>query len=135
MLSILHILFVDLEMYLAYWKVFVAQKKILRTITFKGEYNLIDLLFNDIRILKFDLLLKYFMILSIYRNINNNDPNNITFNVFHHSKGTRGNHLNLRCPKARTTFYKYSIHCRGPKVWNTLPDNINSFSYFNTFKK
>ena len=123
MLFILHILFVDLGMYLAYCckGSFVAQKKILRTITFKGKYESTELLFNGLKKLKFYLLLKYFMMLSIYRNINDNDPNNVIFNVFHQSQCTRGYHLNLICPQARTILYKFSIHCVGPKVWNTLP--------------
>ena len=72
------------------------------------------------------------MMLSIYRNINNNDTNNIISNVYH-SQGTRGNLLNMICPKARTALYKFSIQCVGPKVWNT-PDDIKSCSYFNTLK-
>lgn len=75
-------------------------------------------------ILKFDLLLKYFITLTVYNNVNDNDPNNVLFTVFHHSQGTRGNHLNLLCPQPRTTLYKYSVHCVGHNVWNTLPDNI-----------
>ena len=93
----------------------------LRTITFKDKYDSTD-------------LLKYFMMLSMYRNINNNYPNNKIYNVFHHSQCTRGNHLNLICPQARTRLYTFSIHCVGPKVWNTLPYDIKSCSYFYTFK-
>ena len=70
----------------------------------------------------------------MYRDINNNDPNDIIFNVFHHSLVTRENHLNLICLQARTTLYKISKHCVGLKVWNTLPDDIKSCSYFNSFK-
>ena len=54
--------------------------------------------------------------------------------MYHHSQGTHGDHLNLICFQARTTLYKYSIHCVGPKVWNTIPHHIKSCSYFNTFK-
>ena len=112
-------------------EVFVAQRRILRT--YKDKYESTDLLFNDLRLLRFDLLLKYFMMLSIYRNTNDNDPNAI-FNMFHHRQGIGGNHLNLICPQAGTTLYKCSIHCVGLKVWNTLPHHMNSCTYFNTFK-
>lgn len=115
-------------------KVYVAQKRILRTMTFKGKYDSTSLLFKDLSILKFDLLIKYFITLTIYRNVNDNDPNNVIFTVFHHNQGTRGNHHNLICPQPRTTLYKFSVHCVGPKVWNTLPDDVKKFCNFNIIK-
>ncbi len=66
--------------------------------------------------------------------LSGNDPNNIIFNVFHHSQGTRVNHLNLICSQARTSLYKFSIHCVGPKVWKILSDEIRNFRNFNIFK-
>ena len=112
----------------------VAQKKILRTMAFKGKYDSTDLLFNDFNILTFELLLQYFITLTIHKNVNDNNPNNVIFTVFHHTQGTRGNHHNLLCPQPRTTLYKLSVHCVGPKVWNTLPDDIKNCCNFNIFK-
>ena len=63
--------------------VFVVQKKILRTITFKGKYDSTNILFKDLNIVKFDLLMKYFITLTIYKNVYDNDPNNIIYNMFH----------------------------------------------------
>lgn len=114
--------------------VYVAQKKIIRTMAYKGKYDSTDLLFKELNILKFDLLLKYFTALTIYKYVNDNDLNNVLFTVFHHSQGTRGNHLNLLCPQPRTTLYKHSIHCVGPNVWNVLPDYIKNSPSYNIFK-
>ena len=115
-------------------EVYIAQKKVIRTITFKGKYDSTDQLFKNLNVLKFDLLNQYFIMLTIYKNINDSNIENIIFTIFHHSQGTRGNHRNLRCPQARTTLYKFSVHCIGPKVWNTLPEDIKMCSKVNTFK-
>ncbi len=68
--------------------VYVAQKKVLRTMSSKGKYDSTDLLFKDLNILKFELLIRYFITLTIHKNVNDPDPNNIIFSMFHHTQGT-----------------------------------------------
>ena len=115
-------------------EVFIAQKKIVRTITFKAKQDHTDLLFKDLGLLKFEFLKKYFLLLQIYNDINNNDDSNKLFTVLHHSHGTRGNNINLICPQARTTIYKCSMHCVGPICWNSLPNELRNITNYNTFK-
>ncbi len=102
--------------------------------TFRGRYDSTDLLFKELNILKFDLLIKYCITLTIYKNVNDSDANNKIFSMFHHGRGTRGDHQNLICPRPRTTLYKHSVHCVGPNVWNTLPDDVKKCCDFNLFK-
>ena len=56
------------------------------------------------------------------------------FRVIRYSQDTRGNNVNLLCPQPRTTLYKFSIHCFGPKCWNALPDDIKIIANLNLFK-
>lgn len=57
----------------------LTQKQIIRTVTFKGKYGPTDTSFDDLGILEADLLLKYFMMLSIHKNINISEYNNNIF--------------------------------------------------------
>ena len=99
-------------------EVFIAQTKIIRTITFKGKHDPIDQLFDDLRLMRFEFLKKYVLVLNIYNDINNSSDNNTIFTVFHHIQGRRGNHIALRCPQPRPTLYKCSMHCVGHIGWN-----------------
>ena len=56
------------------------------------------------------------------------------FRFIYHSQGTRGINIKL-CPQPRTTLYKFSIHCFGPKCWNALPDDMKTVANLNLFKK
>ena len=114
--------------------VFVSQKKLIRIISFKGKYDHTNVLFNDLGILKFDFVRKYFMLLNIYNEIHKRDETNKIFALLHHGYGTRGNNIDLVFPQARTTLCKFSILCAGPQCWNELPNDLKSITNFNTFK-
>lgn len=115
-------------------EIIVMQKKILRTITYKGKHDSTQLLFNELKLLKFDYLLQYFCLLAVYNDLNESKSNRQLFKHVNHSQGTRGNNVNLMCPQHRTTLYKFSIHCFGPKCWNALPDNLKTITNLNLFK-
>lgn len=66
------------------------QKKILRSITYKGKYDSTQLLFNELKLLNIDYLLQYFCLLSVYNDLNYSKSNSQLFKHVHHSQGTRG---------------------------------------------
>lgn len=70
--------------------VIVTQKRILRNITYKNRTDSTNEAFNDLGLLKFEFLRKYFLILATFNNINN-DSENIIFRVVQHNLGTWGN--------------------------------------------
>ena len=115
-------------------EIITTQKKLIRTITYKGKHDSTYLLFNDLKLLRFDFLLKYFCLLRVYNDVINNSQNSKMFRVLQHSLGTRGNNVNLLCPQPRTTLYKYSIHCFAPKCWNALPDDLKLIANLNLSK-
>lgn len=71
-------------------KIIVMQKKILRSITYKGKYDSTQLLFNELKLLNIDYLLQYFCLLSVYNDLNYSKSNSQLFKHVHHSQGTRG---------------------------------------------
>ncbi len=115
-------------------EIIVMQKKILRTITFKRKHDSTQFLFTELKLLKFDYLLQYFCLLSVYNDLNEIRSTRKLFRYIHHSQGTRGNNINLICPQHRTILYKFSIHCFGPTCWNALPDDLKIITNFNIFK-
>lgn len=103
-------------------------------ISFRGKYDSTKLLFNNLGLLQFDYVKKYFLLLSTFRDIHNNDQSQRIFTVFHHSQATRGNNVDLAIPRVRTTLYKYSIHCTAPHCWNDLPNHLKQITNLVAFK-
>ena len=115
-------------------EIIVIQKKIIRTITFKRNRDSTQLLFTELKLLKFDYLFQYFCLLAVYNDLNEVRDNRKLFKHVHHNQGTRRNNINLMCPQHRTTLYKFSLHCFGPKCWNALPDELKTITNLNLFK-
>ena len=73
---------------------------------FKGLYDSTDVLFTELGLLKFNLIKKYFLLLNVFKDMNNKDDVNTNiFTVFQHGQGTRGNNINLVSPQPRTTLF------------------------------
>ena len=47
---------------------------------------------------------------------------------------TRHSHLNLTQPARKTNFGQAALSYLGPKLWNTIPNNIKDSQTLNTFK-
>ena len=60
--------------------------------------------------------------------------NNFRLNFRNSSYSLRGNNI-LTLPKPRTT--NYGLECirnQAAKIWNSLPDNMNTITFFKDFK-
>ena len=116
-------------------KLLKAQKRILRIISFKKKFESTEGIFSNLKLLKLNYIHKYFLLLDIFKSVNNNDG---IFNIQEHPHATRRNHVNLSSRPFRTTLFRNSIFYLGPEVWNSLPVSlksevtsmpINSFKY------
>lgn len=106
--------------------VYVAQKKILRCILFKGKYDSVDGEFETLNMLKFKYLHKYFLVVFLYKNLFIHSNKHFSFlNLPQH---TRRSNIDLVCPEFRTTLVKNSIVCFGPQLWNSLPRDLKQLS-------
>ena len=60
-------------------------------------------------------------------------------NIFNHDDeciyNLRRSNKNLRIPKARTDYYRYSFAFTGAKLWNSLPDDLKEETSLHQFKK
>ena len=118
-------------------KLKIAQNKVLRCIFFKGKYDSTDNIYLEYRLLNIFSIHKYFLLLSIFRNITNAQGTTI-FHLSHSIHNTRSICVNLICPQFRTTLFKNSIFYLGPQIWNTLPNDVKNIlmsGSLNQFKK
>lgn len=112
-------------------QLFVAQKKVIRVMSYKSKYEHTNPLFCDYKLLKLpDLILLQtclfvFKALHVY-------PTNI-FQPLSHNINTRRPH-DLRVPYCRTVQAQRSVSVRGVTHWNNLPQDIKSLTSINTFK-
>ena len=117
-------------------KVLIAQKKILRCLLYLGKYDSVESEFSNLGLLKFCNIHKYFVVLFLHKNLFL--YNNTTFRfIDHHNHNTRRNNVNLVCPEFRTTLVKNSIIYSGPKLWNSLSNDLKTMAFssnINVFK-
>ena len=105
-------------------KLVVTQKKIIRCMFFLGKFDSTVDIFIAYNLLNVHSIQKYFLLLTIFRTLINSE-----FHHFHFVDSqytTRGNNINLQCPRFRTTLFKNSILCHGPHVWNALPRDVKN---------
>ena len=80
----------------------------------------------------------YFMCIFIYKYINSQLPNNIfdaffTLTTSIHDYKTR-HHSNLRPALHNTKASSFCIRVQGPKIWNSIPQDIKDCKLLNPFK-
>ena len=76
------------------------------------------------------------MLCVMYKIVNGNLPPNIV-NLFSYRQylyGLRKTTLQLEIPKPTTNFKKRSLAYRGPKIWNSLPNNVKQCASLAAFK-
>ena len=104
-------------------KVVIAHNKVIRCIFFLGKFDSVAQIASTMKMLKFIHIHKYFSLLLIYKMLNYR--NNDIFKIVN-LRSTRSNNVDLICPQFRTTLYRNSIICSGPKLYNSLPLKIKS---------
>ena len=103
---------------------------------FLGKFESVGEYFATMKLLKLESIHKYFSLLLIYKMLN--FRSNTIFRYvdnFHH---TRSNNVDLTSPQFRTSLFKNSILCTGPKLFNALPLNIKNViknSSYQLFKR
>ena len=119
-------------------KLFISQKKIIRIITFSDYYAHTNPLFTKLKLLKLCEIYSYFMCIFIYKYINSQLPSNIfdaffTLTTSIHDYKTR-HHSNLRPALHNTKASSFCIRVQGPKIWNSIPQDIKDCKLLNPFK-
>ena len=115
-------------------KLKAAQNKIFRCIFNLGKFESTVNMLSDHKLLNFYSIHKCFLLLFIYKNIANVQENPV-FRLSDSGYSTRQNHVNLVCPRYRTTLFKHSIFYYGPQLWNALPNEIRNVSSHTQFKR
>ena len=114
------------------------QKRATRVITKSKHLAHTKQLFDDLSILKFDLLNEYLIGILFYKICNNLMPAQFSGYCIkvcsvhdHHTRSAGG----LFVSYARTNLRKFALRCKGPAVSNTIPDCIRNTSPLYKFKK
>ena len=101
-------------------KVYMIQKKLLRTISFSSKFSLMTPVFNDLKILKLCNVYKLFLSILGFKVIFMNYSLNI-FHIIHHNQGTRGSGTLLRLPNSQNCSHlSRSVFCNLPRTWNEI---------------
>ena len=103
----------------------VIQNKILRCIFYLKKFDSTANIYIDNRILNFNSVHKYFLLLTIYKQITNTNRHSV-FYLSETIRSTRYNQINLVCPPYRTTLFKNCLYYFGPCLWNSLPLDIKT---------
>ena len=114
-------------------QLFVAQKKIIRTIKYRDRYHHTNTDFIQLNFLKFYDVLKYFALVFVYKSLNNIS---CPLNYFEYSTHTYNlrRQNNLRAPFMRSSQSQTSISFFGCHLWNDLPLEIRNKPSLGSFK-
>lgn len=97
-----------------------------------------DKVFNDLRWVPLKEMRLQQKAIMMFKIVNGSAPSYLQ-DIFKVNGGTnydlRRSDKNLRIPKARTDFYRYSFAFTGARLWNSLPDDIKTEQIISRFKK
>ena len=114
-------------------QLFIAQKKIIRTIKFRNRYAHTNIDFLQLGFLKLYDIIKYFALIFVYKSLNNlSHPFNY-FHSFNHVYNLRITD-NLRVPLLESGQGQSSISFYGCHLWNELPLEIKNKPGLGSFK-
>ena len=117
-------------------KLVIAQKKVLTCILFIAQFNSTSNIFSTHNLLNVNSVHKYFLLLLIFKTIKK--PDTHVFSLIDQQRITRENSANLRIPRFKTSLYKNSITCFGPRTWNSLPVDLKTLIFtgdYSIFKR
>ena len=119
-------------------RIYLLQKRAVRAIS-KADYNASSKpLFANLKIL--DVFSIYSLQVSSFMYLYHNGALPLSFTQSFqtgsqiHQYSTRYSHL-YRPYTCRTNIKKFSILFQGPRIWNSLPNNIKAAPTFNAFKR
>ena len=121
------------------WKRFInqvilAQKRVIRTISYAGRYERSAPLFIQNKMLAYKYVHHYFCSLIIHKFMYSGYCSDI-FQLYQIPRELRYNVNTVHVPLFRTTRGQQSILYRAPYIWNNLPNNLRSIGNIVTFKR
>ena len=112
-----------------------TQRKLIRLILKKGRRTETTVLFKQLKLLKFQDLLKVNALLFVYKSVHN-----LIHSPFHFQEryvqayNLRVRHL-LQLPNHTSNQSERFIYIRGIRLWNEIPENIKNSQSIFTFKR
>ena len=110
----------------------LAQKRAVRTMTHSARYEHTLPIFNRLKLLKIDLVYKYFSTLLMHKFIHQNYVPEV-FSVRHNQYRLR-NPNNVEQQASNSTLFMKSVFYSAPSVWNSLDHTLKQITNVNTFK-
>ena len=117
-------------------RLIVLKKKFVRIIARKPHNAHTDLIFKDLEILKFNCVHRFHVSKMLFQLKNNVLPSAFSsiflFNFQMHGYFTRTS-MHFHIPKIKTNIKKFSICYQGPKIFNSLPTDIQFSNTLSSF--
>lgn len=114
-------------------RILVAQKKVIRTITYRDKYAHTNYLFKSLGLLKLYDINIYSSGIFVYKSLHNYSNAGL-FNYHVNDRYTLGNSNNLEIPLLHSNQSQTSIRYHGVKVWNQIPPDIQNKPTTYSFK-
>lgn len=111
----------------------LAQKKSIRTISFKSKYDHTNELFKSLYLLKWEDINNFCSAIFVYKSIHNYNGMPL-FNFRLNERYNLRNSNDLEIPRMITKQSQTSINYHGVKVWNSLPHYIQNKPSLSSFK-
>ena len=119
-------------------KIFKIQKKYCRLISFSKFRAHSEPLFKQLSIFNVYKLYNYHLALFMYKQVNNLLPTAATFpfilnSTIHHHYTRQHDHIYIG--RTRTHKRQMTVVYQGPKLWNSLPDELKGCFSINCFRR
>ena len=118
--------------------IFILQKRIVRICSFSSRLAHTSELFIQLNILTIFQLNSYFMAILLFKHklnlLHSSLSSMFAVNSSIHPYNTR-NRNNYHLWPANKNYLLFSFRHRAPLIWNTLPHEIKSIVFLNTFKR
>ena len=115
--------------------VVIAQKRAIRTITFTDRYTSTLPLFDANKLLKFEYIYDYFIVLLMFKFVHFNYCSNVFMIQNPRPYQLRNNVNNVVVPRWFKTVSQNSMFYRGPVAWNSLEQALKTNGNIYLFKK
>ena len=120
-------------------RLFLLQKKAIRSIGHTGFLDHTAPLFKRFKLLKIKEMVRFSIGKFMYKYNNKASPH-ICDDIFtkcsevHDYKTRQSNSGLIKIPAHKTALFGKSLSVSGPKIWNSIPSNIRNAQSFNSFK-
>ena len=117
-------------------KLVTGQKRLIRIIMKRSRTSPSNPLFNKLKLLKLNAIIKLNTALFIYKTINNLIFSPIPFTIRNIQQyRLRVNQINLEVPFVRLSLSQQFVHVRGANLWNSITQNLRNAPSLISFKR